>query len=82
MIGIILTAGFLVVSSDMESLDGTACSTNTSVWAYKPVPRFLQVLHMMQKYITFVTVAFRVAFSKSVAVPLLSCSKVVRDEAW
>jgi len=33
------------VSSDMKSLDGAACSTNTSVWAQKPVPRFLQVLH-------------------------------------
>lgn len=33
------------VSSDMKSLEGAACSTNTSVWAHKPVPRFLQVLH-------------------------------------
>jgi len=43
-------------------------------------PGFSKYYNMMQKRIILVTVAFRVAFSKSVAVPLLSCSKVVR--AW
>jgi len=45
-------------------------------------PGFSKYYIMMQKCITFVTVAFRVAFIKCVAVPLLSCSKVVCNEAW
>lgn len=69
------------ISSDMESLEGTACSTNTSVWAHKPVPRLLQVLHYDAE-MYYSALAFRVAFSKSIAVPLLSCSKVVCNEAW